>query len=145
VTILSREVRFRPIGGVVAGSHFGGPVPPLRRNRHEKEKAQMLEQTAQSKSIREKAQASSAALRALEKLRKEIGERAGKPEGHLNEKCQSWCDTIEATLRQIEPLQTCIDVVNQQSEVAVRMARNLTRPQLTEGNGDDGTSETKGV
>ena len=88
------------------------------------------------------------ALKALEKVRTEIKKRIGKEGGHLNEKMLSYLGTIEVTLRQIEPLGNMINLINQQTEVAVHGFRALSRVQLQAGdddNGhDDGTSTTKG-
>jgi hypothetical protein len=84
------------------------------------------------------------AMKAVTKLRAEINKRAGKEGGNLNEKCQAWLDTIDTTLRQIEPLGNMLKVLNQQTEVTVHTFRALNRqPLLLEENGD-ADDETKG-
>jgi uncharacterized protein YicC (UPF0701 family) len=83
---------------------------------------------------------------ALGKLRQELKKRGGKEGGNLNEKLLSYVDTIDATLRQIEPLSNMLKLINQQTELAVSTLR-LAAAQSDgndHDNGDDGHSETKG-
>jgi uncharacterized protein YicC (UPF0701 family) len=80
---------------------------------------------------------------ALGKLRLELKKRGGKEGGNLNEKLLSYVDTIDATLRQIEPLSNMLKLINQQTELAVSTLR-LAAAQEGHENGDDGTSQTKG-
>lgn len=89
------------------------------------------------------------ALSALEQLRTHLKTRVGKEGGNLNRLVLSHLDTIEATLRQIEPITNMVNVLNQQSQVAIHTLRALSHVQamLPEANGpavDDGTSPTKG-
>jgi uncharacterized protein YicC (UPF0701 family) len=85
------------------------------------------------------------AVNALGKLRVELKKRGGKEGGNLNEKLLSYVDTIDATLKQIEPLSNMLKLINQQTELAVstlRLAAAQAHHQIE--NGDDGSSETKG-
>jgi len=87
------------------------------------------------------------ALRALDDLRHDIKTRIGKEGGNLNQKVLRSLDVIEATLHQLEPLGNMLKVVNQQSELAVRAYRDMSRyalPSSRDTNGDDGNSTTKG-
>lgn len=88
------------------------------------------------------------ALTALNEIRQEMKRRIGKADGHLNRLMQSHVDCVESTLRQIQPLQGMLDIINQHTEVAVHQMRIMSRMQsaLPEAvmNGDDGTSDTKG-
>jgi uncharacterized protein YicC (UPF0701 family) len=81
---------------------------------------------------------------ALGKLRQELKKRGGKEGGNLNEKLLSYVDTIDATLRQIEPLSNMLKLINQQTELAVSTLRLAAATQEGHENGDDGTSQTKG-
>jgi hypothetical protein len=82
---------------------------------------------------------------ALGKLRVELKKRGGKEGGNLNEKLLSYVDTIDATLRQIEPLSNMLKLINQQTELAVSTLRLAERSESShDENGDDGSSETKG-
>jgi hypothetical protein len=92
------------------------------------------------------------ALDALANVRKEVKRRIGKEGGNLNDKMLAWLQTIEATLQQLEPLGNMLKVVNNQTELAVRMHREMSRLGPAKGNdddnganGDDGSSETKGA
>ncbi len=92
------------------------------------------------------------ALNSVQRLRKELTKRIGKPDGTLNRLVLSELDTIEATLLQVVPLGDMMRVLNQQTEVAVNSFRSLDRiamvatARLPEANGgDDGSSETKGT
>lgn len=88
------------------------------------------------------------ALNALAEIRKEMKKRIGKDNGHLNRLMQSHVDCVETTLKQIQPLQGMLDIINQHTEVAVHQVRIMSRMQnaLPEAttDGDDGSSETKG-
>ena len=91
------------------------------------------------------------ALAAVEWMRAEAKKRIGKEGGNLNQLWQSQLNTVEATLRQVESLGSIIQVLNQQSEVAVHSFRALSKiataavPLLNaHEHGDNGESDTKG-
>jgi uncharacterized protein YicC (UPF0701 family) len=85
------------------------------------------------------------ALAALGKLRGELKKRGGKEGGNLNEKLLSYVDTIDATLKQIDPLSNMLKLINQQTELAVSTLRlAAARHESETENGDDGSSDTKG-
>lgn len=88
------------------------------------------------------------ALDAVRLLKKEIKKRGGKEGGHLNNELLGYLATIEATLMQVVPVQSMLQIINQQSQLATNTIRSMSRflPAATdENNGDDdGTSDTKG-
>lgn len=86
----------------------------------------------------------SPALRALTNIRTTISSHVGKEGGNLNQKVHAQLDVIEATLMQIEPLGNMMKLVNQQSQLTVRLLSDLARISLPPGSGDNGDSHTKG-
>ena len=90
------------------------------------------------------------ALDALKVLKHDVKKRIGTEGGTLNELWLQRIATIESVVKQIPTLQSMLNTLNQQSQLANSMLRNMSRQleqvkaQAALTNGTDDPSETKG-
>jgi uncharacterized protein YicC (UPF0701 family) len=88
------------------------------------------------------------AIGALKQLRVDLKKRSGKEGGNLNRAIFTQLDVVEAVLLQIPPIESMVKTIQQQAQLTTFAFRSLNKAKdtnrLENGNGDDGTSETKG-
>jgi len=66
------------------------------------------------------------ALNALTNIENEVKKRVGDENGYLKKWLLGQCEVVRGTLMSLEPINNNIKTINQQSELGVRMFRNLS-------------------